>query len=421
MNSRKLFFNPFQIITVDTHGKNFKRGKELKEIYPVTDHSILIEDDKIIDIIPNISIKKISFDVSLDLSGKTILPGFIECHTHSVFTGSRSDEFRQKLSGVDYETIAKSGGGINSTVKSVRNSSFEEIVETTKPRIDNFIAQGITTLEIKSGYGLNFENEIKLLQVINFLDEIYPINIIPTFLGAHTFPAEMNDKKSEYVEIIINKMLPHVAKQKLAIFCDGFCELTAFSSNEIDLIFTKASESGLNLKLHTEQFNTIGGLDIALKHNSTSVDHLEVIKEEDIPKLSNTDTVGVLLPGVSFFLNHKYAPARKLIDTNAIIALATDYNPGSSHISNLHFIMSLAALKMGMTIEETISSVTINAAKALELEEKVGSIEIGKEADFSIINSDEYADIVYNIGQNMNCITIKSGNIIYNSTDLNFT
>jgi len=421
MNSRKLLCNPSQIIAVDTHGKNFKRGKELNEINPFKDHSILIEDDKIVDIIPNSYLNKISYDISLDLNGKTILPGFVECHTHSVFTGSRTDEFRQKLAGINYETIAKSGGGINSTVKSVRNSSFEEIVEATKPRIDNFIAQGITTLEIKSGYGLDFENEIKLLQVINLLNEIYPINIIPTFLGAHTFPAEMKDKKSDYVNLIINKMLPHIAKQKLAVFCDGFCELTAFSSNEIDLIFTTASELGFKLKLHTEQFNTIGGLDIALKHNATTVDHLEVIKEEDVPKLSNTETVGVLLPGVSFFLNHKYAPARKLIDSNAIIALATDYNPGSSHISNLHLIMSLAALKMGMTIEETINAVTINAAKALGLEEKVGSIEIGKEADFSIINSEEYADVVYNIGQNMNCITIKRGNIIYNSTDLKFT
>ena len=208
-------------------------------------------------------------------------------------------------------------------------------------------------------------------------------------------------------------MLPHIAKQKLALFCDGFCESTAFSSDQIDFIFTKARELALKLKLHTEQFNSIGGLDVALNHNAVSVDHLEVLIEEDILKLANSDTVSVLLPGVSFFLNYQYAPARKLIDNNAIVALATDYNPGSSHISNLSLIMSLAALKMKMTIEETINAVTINAAKALSVEESVGSIEIGKQADFSVFNTEVYSDIVYNIGKNLNCITIKNGEIVY--------
>ena len=420
MNSRKLLYNPSQILTIDTKGKNLKRGKDMSEVNKISNHSILVEDDRIVDLIPNSSIHKTSYNFSIDLTGKTILPGLIECHTHSVFTGSRANEFRQKIAGVDYETIAESGSGINSTVKSVRESSFEDIVNATVPRINNFIAQGITTLEIKSGYGLNFENEIKLLQVINYLDEIFPIRIIPTFLGAHTFPVEMKNNRQEYVDEIITKMLPHIAKQKLAVFCDGFCEATAFYPDEINLIFSKAVEFGLKLKLHTEQFNTIGGLDVALKHNAVTVDHLEVINNDDLPKLSNLLTVAVLLPGVSFFLNHKYAPARELIDANAIVALATDFNPGSSNISNLSLIMSLAALKMGMTIEETINAVTINAARALAIQDSVGSIEIGKQADFAVINSEEYADIVYNIGQNMNCITIKDGNIVYNSTELNF-
>ena len=295
MKNRKLLLNPSQIVTIDTQGKNVKRGKDLNDINLVTDHSILVEDNLIADIIPNSSLRKMTYDHSLDLTGKTILPGLIECHTHSVFTGSRADEFRQKLAGIDYETIAKSGGGINSTVKSVCESSFEELVEATKPRIDNFISQGITTLEIKSGYGLDFKNEIKMLQAINYLNEIYPIGIIPTFLGAHTFPVESKDNRSKYVDEIINKMLLHIAKQNLAVFCDGFCEATAFSSEEIDLIFSKARELGLKLKLHTEQFNTIGGLDVALTHKATTVDHLEVINEEDISKLSNVETVSVLL------------------------------------------------------------------------------------------------------------------------------
>jgi imidazolonepropionase len=410
---KKLLFSPSQIVTVNTNGKNFKRGKELSEINCIDNASIVIEDDIIKDIILTKNISKSSFDEVVDLTDKILLPGLVECHTHTAFTGSRADEFRQKLAGLSYEEIASAGGGILKTVNSVRSASFEELVKTIKPRIEHFISQGITTLEIKSGYGLDFENEQKLLQVIIFLDEIVPIDIVPTFLGAHTFPLEFKDNRNGYVDLIINKMIPHFAEQGLAVFCDGFCELTAFTAEEIDRIFISAKENNLKLKLHTEQFNTIGGLVSALKHNAVSVDHLEVIDENDIEKLKISDTVAVLLPGVSFFLNHTYAPARKLIDNNAIVALATDYNPGSSHISSLALIMTLAALKMDLTIEETISAVTINGAKALCKEEEVGSIEIGKKADFAVFNTREYANILYDIGRNLNCMTIKNGNIIF--------
>lgn len=409
----KLLSNPSQIITVDTNKKNVKRANELKELSVLTNHSILIENNIIKDFIPEASVSKINPDVIIDLAGKIVLPGIIECHTHTAFAGSRAKEFRQRLAGVHYEEIAKAGGGINTTVSAVRESSFEELIDIIKPRIENFISQGITTLEIKSGYGLDLENELKLLKAINYLNEYYPIDIIPTFLGAHTFPLEFKDDHQGYVDLIIEKMLPKVAEKKYAVFCDGFCESTAFSENEIDHIFTAANKLGLKLKLHTEQFNSIGGIDIALKHNATSIDHLEVLNDSDISKVCNSDTVAVLLPGVSFFLNYGYAPARKLIDGGAIVTLATDYNPGSSHISNIAFIMSLAALKMNMTIEETISAVTINSAKALELQSDRGSLEIGKKADFAIFNTNEYSDIVYNVGKNLNCMTIKNGEIIF--------
>ncbi len=413
---KKLLYNPLQIVTINTDGRNVKRGKELSEPGVITDHSIIVEDDTIKDLIPTSSIQKNKFEKVFDLNGKIILPGLVECHTHSVFTGSRADEFRQKLAGTDYETIAAAGGGINSTVKAVRNSSFEELVKTVGPRIEYFIQQGVTTLEIKSGYGLDFENEIKLLQVIKYLDEIYSIDIIPTFLGAHTIPPEAKNNRNAYLENVIMKMLPHIAEQNLAVFCDGFCEPTAFTAEEIDLIFSTAKKSGLKLKLHTEQFNNIGGIDVALNHSAVSVDHLEVIKDTDIYKFSDSNTVAVLLPGVSFFLDYQYAPARKLIDNNAIVALATDYNPGSSHISNINLVMSIAALKMKMSIEETISAVTINSAKALCLQNILGSIEPGKKADFSVFNCKEYSDIIYNVGKNLNCITFKNGEIIYDSS-----
>ncbi len=282
-----------------------------------------------------------------------------------------------------------------------------------KPRVQEFIAQGVTTLEIKSGYGLDFENEIKFLHAIKIINEIFPIDIVSTFLGAHTFPVEFKEDHSAYVDLLINKMIPHITKNNLAEFCDGFCESTAFTSKQIDRIFTAAANAGLKLKLHTEQFNNVGGLDVALKHNATSVDHLEVLSEKDFSKFSTTETVAVLLPGVSLFLDYQFAPARMLIENNAIIALATDYNPGSSHILNLHLIMSLAAIKMKMKIEEIINAVTINSAKALNREKIVGSIEIGKNADFAVFNTEDYSDIIYNVGRNLLSHTIKSGEIVF--------
>jgi imidazolonepropionase len=412
---RKILHNPAQIATVDTKGKNYKRGKKLNEINVIDDHSILIEDGVIKDILPNSSLKINSSDFVIDVKNKLVLPGLVECHTHSAFAGSRANEFRLRLEGESYEEIAKKGGGINTTVKAVREASLEELINLLIKRVKYFISQGITSLEIKSGYGLDYENELKLLQAINYLKDIFPIDIVPTFLGAHTFPPEFKENHEGYINIIINKLIPYITQHKLAKYFDAFCEKTAFSSDEVDKIFNKAKEGELELKLHTEQFNNIGGIDLALKHNITSVDHLEVLKDSKINVLASSNIVCTLLPGVSFFLDYQFAPARKLIDYNAIVALATDYNPGSSHIANLNFIMSLAAIKMNLTIEETISAVTINSAKAIGLNEKTGSIEINKQADFAVFDTTEYSDIVYNVGKNLNCITIKNGKIIYSN------
>lgn len=412
---KKLIYNPAQIVTVDTNGSNFKRGKDQNDIGLLTDHSIIIEDGVIKNLIPTNKVNLTEFNEIYDISGKVILPGLVECHTHTAFSGSRANEFKERISGISYEDIARRGGGINTTVTAVRNSSFENIVDAMKPRIFNFISQGITTLEIKSGYGLDFENEIKLLKAINYVGQLYPVDIIPTFLGAHTISPELKTDRDKYINILINDLIPYVSENELAYFCDGFCESTAFSADEIDKIFNKAVECGLNIKLHTEQFNSIGGLDIALKYNAVSVDHLEVLETKDIPKLSEIETVAVLLPGVSFFLDYQYAPARELIENNAIVALSTDFNPGSSHINNIHYIMWLAAIKMKMTVEEIISAVTINAAKALNLENDRGSIELNKKADFAVFDVKEYSEIIYNVGVNSNYITIKDGEIIYQS------
>jgi imidazolonepropionase len=410
---KKLLFNPAQILTIDTAGKNLKKGKEQSDSGLLENTSIEIEDGIIKGFIKSANVKKEKYDEIIDLSGKIVTPGLVECHTHTVFAGSRADEFRLKLGGTDYEEIAKKGGGIISTVKAVRESSFDELVEIVKPRIDYFISQGITTLEIKSGYGLSFYDEIKLLQVIQHLNKIYPIDIVSTFLGAHTYPPEYKKDRKKYLEIITEEMIPYVSENNLAEFCDAFCESTAFSAEEVDTIFKAAKKHKMKLKLHTEQFNNIGGLETAINNKAVSVDHLEVLKEEQINSLRKAKTISVLLPGVSFFLNYDYAPARKLIDNNIPIALATDYNPGSSHIANLNFIMSLAALKMELSIEEVITSVTINSAAALNREKAIGSLEIGKKADFAIFDTNNYADIVYQVGKNICGMTIKDGEIIY--------
>jgi imidazolonepropionase len=411
----KILHNAARVVTVNTAGKNYKRGKDMGSIGLLENHSVIVEDNLISDIVPSSSVKNLSVYKVYDLTGKVLLPGLVECHTHTAFAGSRANEFREKIAGKTYEEIALAGGGINATVNAVRASSFDELVRIIKPRIEYFISQGITTLEIKSGYGLDTPNELKLLEVIKYLDSIYPIDIVPTFLGAHTFPAAYKNNREAYIEEIINKMLPAVAEKKLAVFCDAFCEAAAFTAEETGRIFSAAARNGLKIKLHTEQFNNIGGLDTAIKHNAVSADHLEMIKKEDIRKIASSGTTAVLLPGVSFFLNYNYAPARELIENNAVVAIATDYNPGSSFISNLNLVMSFAAVNMKMKIEETISAVTINAAKALDLHTDRGSIELNKKADFAVFNTADYSDIVYNVGKNLNCMTFKNGELIYST------
>lgn len=410
-----IFFNPAQIVTVNTNGKNFKRGNELKDIEVVNDHSIIVENGVIKDIVPNASIKKYSGRV-VDLTGKTILPGFVDCHTHTLFAGSRSNEFNLKLKGATYEDIANSGGGIVKTVESIRTLTKDQLISITAPRIKNFISQGVTTLEIKSGYGLDFDSEIKMLEIIQELNRIFPIDIIPTFLGAHTYPKEYKQNHREYIDLIINKMLPYISANNLSKFCDAFCETTAFSAEETEEIFNKAKELGFELKLHTEQFNTIGGVDTAIKLNAKSIEHLEVLTKENLDKVVKTDIVSVVLPGVSYYLKYGFAPARDIVDNNGILAVASDYNPGSCNIANIFFIMSLAALKSKLNIEEIISAYTINPAFALGISEKTGSIEINKAADFAVLNNDDYTNMIYSPGVNHIEFTIKNGKIIYSST-----
>ncbi len=409
-----LLKNLSRVITLGNNGVLLNSPSE-EALSILDDYSIIIENNLIKDFAPNGKIHESKFETVIDCSDKIALPGLVECHTHTVFTGSRTEEFKLKLKGVSYEEIARKGGGINSTVNAVRRSSTEDLINAAIPRINKFIAQGITTLEIKSGYGLDFENEIKLLTAIKKLNALSPIDVIPTFLGAHTYPAEFSGNHPEYLSLLTDKLIPFVASNKLAEACDAFCEVTAFSPDEVERVFSAAKKFGMRLKLHTDQFNSIGGIDVALKFGATSVEHLEVVRDDDIRKLKGKNIIAVLLPGVSFFLKHKYAPAKKLIENNIPIALSTDFNPGSSNILNIHLIMQLAAFKMNLTAEQILPAVTLNAAKALGLSNKIGSLEIGKKADVAIFNAKDYADIIYNVGQNITYAVVKNGKLIYST------
>ncbi len=408
-----LFKNFSRILTLQNEKGYLFNLPEEKNLSILNDFSIVVEEGVIKDFLPNSNIIEAKFEKVVDCRGKLALPGFVECHTHTVFAGSRGDEFKLKLQGVDYEEIARRGGGIISTVKATRKASEEELLNLAKPRAWEFISQGVTTLEIKSGYGLDFETEVKLLRVINRLNRELPIEIVPTFLGAHAYPPEFKENHSDYVKILTERVIPYVAQNNLARSCDAFCELTAFSPEEVRLVFASAKEQGMNLKLHTDQFNSIGGIDVALEFNARSVEHLEAVTDDALRKLNGQEIVAVLLPGVSFFLKYQYAPAKKLIKNNVPVAFSTDFNPGSSHILNLHLIMQLATFEMNLTAEQILPGVTINAARALGLSHEIGSLQIGKNADFAIFEAKDYSDIIYNVGRNLLVYTVKKGNLVY--------
>jgi imidazolonepropionase len=410
---RATFINAHQILPLDSNGSGYLKRDAANQNAVITQSAIIVENGIIADIIPNASLKKINCDNFINLSGAIITPGLIDCHTHTIFAGNRSAEFIDKLSGVSYEEIAARGGGIQLTTSKTREASFDELLSLSLARVNNFICQGVTTLEIKSGYGLNYEDELKILRVIKELKLKTPIDIVPTFLGAHIVPKEFTNDRIGYINLLCEKLLPEIQRNALADFCDVYCDKGAFSADETEYIISKADQFGLLPRIHTDQFHSIGGIETALKHNALSVDHLELVDETLIRKLKETETVCVLLPGCSFFLRMQYAPARKLLDEGCIVALSTDFNPGSSHILNPHFIMSLAAMQMKMSIPEIFAAYTINAAKALNRSTLTGSIEIGKKADFAVFAAEDLSEIIYSIGQNLNVMTVKDGKIIY--------
>lgn len=405
------------LVTCKNISNSPKKGKEQSDIGLIENGFVFIEKDKITyaggkNGIKNfLKVKKLEYE---EISGKnkTVLPGFIDSHTHLVFAGSRSNEYEMRIKGSTYEEIAKAGGGIAATVNAVRNSSVDELTKLSEKRLANFLRYGTTTLEAKSGYGLDVKNELKILEVINKLNlnNKFGLDIIPTFLGAHSIPKEM--KKKDYIEQICYEMIPEIAKRNLAKFIDVFCEVNYFDAEETENILSLGKKFGLIPRLHTDQFNSIGGVDTAIKVNAISVDHLEVLKSKDIKKLSGKNIIATLLPGTSYFLNIPYQPARELIEKNVPVTLATDFNPGSCNTENLQMIMSLASLKLKMSVEEIINAVTINSAYSLFMQDSVGSIEVGKFADILVFDFPSYKDLLYHFAVNQIETIYKKGSRI---------
>ncbi len=342
----------------------------------------------------------------IDGRGKTVLPGFIDSHTHLVFAGTREDEYILRLKGASYQEIAAAGGGILSTVKRTREASKEELVHTAGKYLQEALHLGTTTMEIKTGYGLDLENEIKLLEVISELNDSQPITLIPTFLGAHAVPPGRSVQ--QYTEEVI-AMLPHIAGK--AAFCDVFCEQGYFGLEETKAIFQAAKNNGLKLRLHADQLTNNNGVKLSVEMGVRSVDHLEQINEEEIELLAASETCATLLPGVSFFLHYGYPPARQLIDHGAIVCLASNFNPGSCMCLNMQFIAAIACTQMRMFPEEALVAMSANAAFSLDLKDR-GIIAPGYQADLLICNVTNYKMIPYFFGKNHVEMVIKEGKVV---------
>lgn len=374
---------------------------------------LLIEDNLIADFGSMENCPKINADTTIDATGKVVLPTWCDSHTHIVYAGNRIQEFVDRINGLSYEEIANRGGGILNSAKKLNETTEEEIYQQSKARLEEVMQQGTGAVEIKSGYGLTVEGELKMLRVIKKLSENYPIKIKATFLGAHAFPAEYKKNHSGYIDLIINEMLPKIAKENLADYIDAFCETGYFSVEETERIMEAGKQYGLIAKIHVNQFNAINGIEACVKHKALSVDHLEVVTDEDIEALRNSDTMPVALPSCSYFISIPYTPARRMLDAGLPLALATDFNPGTTPSGNMNFVVATACIKMKMTPEEAINAATINGAYAMGISETHGSITIGKKANIIISKEvTSFYQLPYSFGTNLISNVIIEGKII---------
>ena len=377
-------------------------GAEMAVLPTVKNAFIIIKDNLIEDFGLMEELPEIKADEIIDAAGKIVLPSWCDSHTHIVYAGNREQEFVDRINGFSYEEIANRGGGILNSAKKLNETSEEEIYEQSKVRLEEVMHLGTGAVEIKSGYGLTIEGELKMLRVIKKLAENYPICIKATFLGAHAFPVHYKENKAGYIDEIITKMLPEIAQNKLADYIDVFCETGYFSVEETEKIMSAGIQFGLKPKIHVNQFNSIGGIQAGIKFKALSVDHLEIMNREDIEALKNTETMPVALPSCSYFLSIPYTPAREMINAGLPLALATDFNPGSTPSGNMNFVVATACIKMKMTPEEAINAATINGAYAMGISHTHGSITRGKKANLILTKPiSSYYQIPYAFGSNL--------------------
>ena len=388
------------------------KGSDMK-VLPQLDNAWLLIEDGFIQDFGTMDTCPDRANHIIEAKGKMVFPGWCDSHTHLVFAGSREMEFVDRINGLTYEEIARRGGGILNSAKRLADTSEDELVDQAYERILEVTSFGTALIEIKSGYGLSVENELKMLRVIRRLKELTKITIKSTFLGAHALPAIYKENRAGYIQLILDKMLPQIADEGLADYVDVFCEKVAFTPEETEQIMEAASRFGLKPKIHTNQFNCMGGIQASVKHNAVSVDHLEVVNDDEIECLLNSQTMPTLLPSAPFFINDHYPPARKIIDAGLPVALATDYNPGSTPSGNMPFVVSLACINMKMTPEEAINAATINGAVALESQNHFGSIEKGKTGSVFITKRiPSIAYLPYAFGSNLIETVIMKGTVV---------
>ena len=418
MSNSLLIRGASQIVAVS--GRAPKRGKSLAEIDVVCGGAMLIRDGVIAAIGPVAQVEKLSESKRaqlLDVDGRIVLHGFVDSHTHLIHAASRAEEYELKIRGASYEEIAHKGGGILNSVKKLRTATADDLKTRARHFLERFAEHGTTTIEAKSGYGLDVTSELRILSLHKELDAEQPLEIVSTFLGAHVVPAEFRGKAGgtrTYLQLLVQQLIPEVAENGLAEFCDVFCERSAFSRTESKQVLTVGKKHGLRPRVHAEQLSNTGATTLGVELGAASCDHLEYLRPSDIRTLARSKTVATLLPGCDFHLGLKrYAPARHLIEAGAIVALATDCNPGTSPTSSMPIVLSLACNQMRMTPAEAISAATINAAYSLGRHKRIGSLEVGKQADLAVFEVADYREIPYYFGVNTCWLTMKRGEVVH--------
>ena len=419
MNGNMLIKNAEQLVTCS--GFSAKKGKEMADLHVIEDGAVIIKEGVIEAVGQTGDIEKqfkksgtdhSEFDI-IDARGKAVLPGFVDSHTHLVFGGYRAEEFSWRLRGDSYMEIMQRGGGIVNTVNATRQASAEELLQSGIKRLNSMLSFGVTTVEGKSGYGLDRETEIKQLEVMARLNQIHYLDVVPTFLGAHAVPQEYNGKQDAFIDFMATEVLPRVVDQNLAEFCDIFCEKNVFSVEQSRRLLIRAKELGLKLKLHADEIVQLGGAELAAELGAVSADHLLQASDQGIKDMAAAGVVATLLPATAFSLKEPYANGRKMMDSNCAVALATDFNPGSCFTESIPLVFALATLHMNISTEEAISALTINGAAALNRADQIGSIDSGKKGDLIVLEFPSYTYIPYHLGVSTVEKVIKQGNLVF--------